>query len=673
MSGEMINKSWVVTFSANDSFEDKLKKAAHVKPSEAQLAWMEKEYIAFVHFGPNTFSGRQWGTGEEAPSEYAPKALDPLQWAEICAKAGFKMLIYTFKHHDGFCQWDTASTDHSIINSPAKADLAKLLMDGCKKHNIGLGVYLSPWDMYQRNQGLWNTPEYNEYFLKQLNELLSEYGAVDEVWFDGACGDYIIWQMVPTYQPDRWYDLIEATQANAVFRMYDPYYFASEDEWEDIKAGKAKIEWRGKAVRWVGNEEGKSREDEWSVQPVFDRAIAENATFSDLGQEKYYQNAVGAIWYPVEVNTTVLNQWFWNPATSKVKSLNELIDIYYNSIGNNGVLLLNLSPDRSGRIPKDQIERLMQLKEFVANTYCNNLASGAAISASAESATHKASCILDNDKMTYWTTDGNWDINSDSAYLIFDFGEYKTFDNVMVQEYIREGQRIAAWSLDIPDGDEWRELVRKQTIGYKNIKRFKKVTTNKVRLNILRSWDNPMISNFGLYLSDIPDTSAESEVNVKVKNEPIALDEKKAASGLEYNYYNAGIQSAELIETLSPKLVKSGFISTISTHPADASVGYSFIYKGFVKIPVEGKYGFKLESADGSILYINETILINNDEPHDIKSVVKQLYLKDGYYPIKLCYTSFRNKGHLQLSWWGPGFDMEELPADKLFRMRKSS
>lgn len=672
MSRVTNKKPWVVTFSPDDTLEDKLKKAAHVKPSEAQLAWMEKEYIAFVHFGPNTFSGRQWGTGDENPSEYAPDSLDPLQWAEVCVQAGFKMLLYTFKHHDGFCQWYTNTTRHSIKNSPVKIDLAKVLKEGCEKFNIGLGVYLSPWDMYQRNQGLWNTIEYNDYFLEQLNELLTKYGAIDEVWFDGACGDYKIWQMVPTYQPDRWYNLIEETQDKAVFRMYDPYYFATEAGWEDIKTGKAELEWRGKAVRWVGNEEGKSREDEWNVQPVFDREIAENATFNDLGQEKYYHNAVGAVWYPVEVNTTVLNQWFWNPETSKVKSLYELIDIYYNSIGNNGVLLLNLSPDRSGKIPQDQIERLMQLKEFITHSFCNNLAQDATIIASAESASHKAACILDNDKMTYWTTDGDWDINSSSASLIFDLHEYKTFDNVMVQEFIREGQRISRWSLDIWDGDGWREVICKHTIGYKNIKRFKKVTSNKVRLNILRSWDKPMINSFGLYLSDIPETFAEAENIIETGIEPITLDTERIASGVEYYYYNGGIQSAALIEELSLEYVKSGFISTINTQPAEASVGYSFTYEGYLKIPVEGIYTFRLESADGSILCIGGKQLINNDEPHDIKAVEKQIYLKDGYYPLKTYYTSFRNKGHLRLSWRGPEFDMEELPADKLFRIRKS-
>ncbi|MGB8215102.1 MAG: TIM-barrel domain-containing protein [Anaerolineales bacterium] len=503
---------WVVTFSPEDRLEDRLRKAAHVKPSEALLNWMEKEFIAFIHFGPNTFSGRQWGTGHEEPSTYAPAFLDPEQWVRVCADAGMKMVVFTLKHHDGFCQWFTDTTDHSIKNSPVKKDVADLLRKGCDANKVDLGIYLSPWDMNQRDRGLWNTEEYNQYFLSQLSELLTRYGRIDEIWFDGACGDYETWKNVPSYRPDSWYDYIEAVQPQAVFRMYDPYFYATEEKWEEIKTGKASLQWRGKAVRWVGNEDGKGRTDEWSVQPVFDRTIAENATFPDLGQEKYYQNAVGAVWYPLEVNTTILNQWFWNSSTATTKSLSELIEIFYNSIGNNGVLLLNISPDNTGLIPEDQISRLMELKEFIQHTFSTNLALGATVKATSETPNHKADSILDNDKMTYWTTDGEWDINTSKTTILFDLEQTRKFDNVLVQEYIREGQRVAEWSLEAWVGGSWKELVRHKTIGYKNIKRFETCTTDRVRLHILRSWDNPMICNFGLFLSSIPEEVVEEKI-----------------------------------------------------------------------------------------------------------------------------------------------------------------
>jgi alpha-L-fucosidase len=658
---------WVVTFSPDDTLEDKLKKAAHVKPSEAQLDWMEKEYIAYIHFGPNTFSGRQWGTGQEDPENYTPVTLDPLQWAKVCAQAGMKMALFTLKHHDGFCQWFTDTTDFSTKNSPVKKDIADLLSKGCDANKIGFGVYLSPWDMNQRGRGLWDTEEYNKYFLTQLSELLTRYGRVDEVWFDGACGDYEIWKDVPSYKPDTWYDYIEATQPHAVFRLYDPYFYATEEKWEKIVSGNERLDWHGKAVRWVGNEEGNSRTDEWSVQPVFDRTIAENATFSDLGQEKYYQNSVGAVWYPLEVNTTILNQWFWNSGASFVKSLSELIEVFYNSIGNNGVLLLNVSPDKTGLIPEDQIQRLMELKKFVNNTFNTNLALGAATHVTSETPCHRADSVLDNDKTTYWTTDREWDINGDRASIIFDLGQIRTFDNVLVQEYIREGQRVADWSFDVWVGESWKELVHHKTIGYKNIKRFKPCTTDRVRLNILRSWDNPMISNFGLYLSDMPEEVIEVNDIVQEGPECDHVDLMKLAPGLIYTYYTGGIQSAVLIESIfSVKPVKTGIIQTFSVQPAQVPIGYSISYTGYIKVPLDGTYTFKLESASGSVLYLGEKLYVDNDEPHEIKAIESKIELKSGYYPIKVFYTSFRQKGMLKVSWSGPEFDMKEIEADDL-------
>lgn len=658
----------VVTFLPSDTLEDRLRKAAHIKPTAAQLEWMEKEYIAFIHFGPNTFSGRQWGLGSEDPSAYTPVALNPTQWVEVCTQAGMKMVMLTLKHHDGFCQWFTDTTDFSISNSPVKIDIAEVMHKSCETNGIGMGVYLSPWDMNQRDRGLWNTEEYNKYFITQLNELLTRYGPIGEVWFDGACGDYEIWKKIPTYRPDDWYDHIEAVQPNAVFRMYDPHYFASEEEWKDIITGKAKLEWRGKAVRWVGNEEGQSRTDEWSVQPVIDRVIGENATFSGLGQEKYYENAVGAVWYPLEVNTTVLNQWFWNPDTSFVKSLSELIDVFYNSIGNNGVLLLNVSPDRNGLVPENQIQRLMQLKEFMDKTFSTNLAFGATAIASTEASGHMADLLLDNDKMTYWTSDGEWDINNSKASITFELGQNVTFDNVLVQEYIREGQRVAEWNFEFWNGESWKELVRQKTIGYKSIKRFDPVTSGKVRFNILRSWDNPMISKFGLYLSNIPEEIVTSNDDVIKGLKPEDNNPKELLSGLKYTYYTGGIQTAALIEsTSSITAVKEDLINTFNLEPSDVPIGYSISYIGFIKVPLDGTYTIKLESVNGSVLYIGGKLCIDNDEPHDLKAISKEFELKAGYYPIKVLYTSFRQNGMLKVSWSGPGFDMKEVEADDLY------
>ncbi len=648
-------KPWVVTFAPGDSMEQKLKKAAHVRPSPAQLAWMEKEFIAFVHYGPNTFTDAQWGNGMECVSDYTPSELDVAQWCRVCAQAGMKMMVFTAKHHDGFCQWYTRTTDFSVENSPAKEDVMAALRAGCEANGIELGVYLSPWDMHQREKGLWGTEQYNEYFLRQLQELLTNYGRIGEVWFDGACSDYEIWKSVPSYTPEKWYELIEQTQPSAVVRLYDPYSFATEEAWKKVGAGEAKLQWNGKGVRWVGNEVGASRQDEWSVQPVFDRQIAENATWRDLGQEKYYENAVGAIWYPLEVNTVILNQWFWNKKTSVVRSLTDLIEVYYSSIGNNGVLLLNVSPDTRGVIRDDQAQRLMQLKTFVDNTFGNNLARDAAVTASSEACAHPALNVLDGNKMTFWTVENTEEPECGTASLTVDLASEKTFDNVMLQEYIREGQRVAQWSLEAWIDNRWHEVTRHKTIGYKSIKRFESVTTSKVRLNILRSWDSPMLSSFGLYLSDVLPQTDKAPAMAEIALEPVIMNANVLQSGLKYCYNEGGLQSAALLDSLfALKLLKTGIAPKANVECADTDTG-------FLKVPVDGTYTFELESTDGSLLLLGDVLLLNNDEPHERKALTCDVMLKGGFYPIKVLYTSFRHSGELRLRWQGSGFELQEI------------
>ncbi|HEY5583383.1 MAG TPA: PA14 domain-containing protein, partial [Ruminiclostridium sp.] len=352
---------------------------------------------------------------------------------------------------------------------------------------------------------------------------------------------------------------------------------------------------------------------------------------------------------------------------STAKSLSELIEIFYNSIGNNGVLLLNVSPDSNGLIPENQIQRLMELKKFMDSTFSNNLALGATIHATSETLDHIVDYIMDNDKMTYWTTDGPWDINNSNASIIFDLGQNRRFDNILVQEYIREGQRVAEWSLDAWIGDSWKELVHNKTIGYKNIKRFEPCTTGRIRLNILRSWDNPMISNFGVYLSDIPEEVAEVNDIVQKGLEPDCVGPMELIPGLAYTYYAGGIQSAALIEsTSSVKPIKTGITHTFSIQPAQVPIGYSISYTGYIKVPLDGTYTLRLESASGSVLYVGENLCVDNDEPHEIRAVERKIELKSGCYPIKVLYTSFRQRGMLKVSWSGPDFEMKEIDADNL-------
>lgn len=666
----MNSTPWCVTFSADDTLNDRLKKAAHVKPSPAQIKWMEREYTAFLHYSPNTYTGRQWGTGQEDPAEFAPTEQDPRQWVKVCADAGMKMIVPTVKHHDGFCQWNTQSTDFSVKNASVKDDIVQKLSDACREMNIDLGVYLSPWDMNQKHKGVWNTPEYQKVYMTQLRELMEQYGEMGELWLDGACGDYRVWHLIETYNPTEWYDYVEEKQPDCVIRMYDPFEFAAEAEWAQIRSHKAELRWRGKGVRWVGNESGTSRANEWSVQPVFSRTFGREATYRDLGEEHYYNDAVGAVWYPVEVNTVLLNQWFWNEGTSHVRSLDDLIKVFYHSMGNNGTLLLNVSPDNRGLIPDDQIARLNEFKQFIDGTFSCDLASGGKAAADSEDASHKASAVLEQDIHTYWMPDiKDWDIDASTATIEIDLGEMKTFDNISLREYIYEGQRVNLWTVKALIDGEWTELVQKKTIGYRTIRKFDVTTTNKIQLCILRSWDVPMISRISLHLSHIPQSNDNAKQDEALSFAPVSINADNLQSGLAYEYFNGGVQSAKAIgndNTQAP--AKTGNTSIFTLDTAEKTIDYSVLMKGYIYIPEDSTVSFKLGSADGCVLYINDQPLADNDEPHEYREIVRDAEMKCGYYKITLKYTSFRNPGALSVMWKIGTDDFKSIDAGSLYK-----
>jgi alpha-L-fucosidase len=511
---------WVVTFSSGESLESKLKKAAHVRPSPAQIKWMERERNAFMHYNMNTFHQADWGSGAENPKDFAPSAQNPDQWAQVLKNGKFSMVVPTVKHHDGFCIWNTATTSHSIKNATVTTDVIDSLHKGCVNHGVDLGIYLSPWDRYQRDTTkIWGTDAYNTYFVNQLKELLGgAYGSIGECWFDGACGDYATYYSIPWYRTSVWYDTIEALQPLSVIRLYDAFYFSGtatdSSQWTAIKQGTQKLQWRGKEIRWIGNEGGTGRTDEWCVQPVFERLFGYNQQNSSLGQESFYNSAVGAVWYQAEVNTSIAEDWFWHSQSYSPKSLSDLKTIYYNSIGNDANLLLNLLPDNRGLIPDDQITLLKNWNNWIDSTFTKNWANGATATATAEAPDHEADKIIDNKRHTYWTVDGTWDIGTSTASITFDLKTSQTFDHMMIKEYVYDGQRVAGWNLEYQDASgSWKSLVTgKKVIGYKRICKFDQVSANKVRLNITRSWDNPEISDFALYrtLSGIDSTPEDT-------------------------------------------------------------------------------------------------------------------------------------------------------------------
>jgi alpha-L-fucosidase len=450
-----------------------IRKAANVTPATRQLAWQEKEFIAFIHFGINTFTDREWGTGKEDPKLFNPTQLDARQWARVCKEVGMKMIILTAKHHDGFCLWPSKYTEHSVKNSPwrnGKGDVVRELADACRESGLAMGLYLSPWDMHEPSYG--DTVAYNKFYKNQLRELLTNYGEVAEVWFDGAKGPDA---KDMEYDWLGYYAIVRELQPNAVI-------------------------FNGPDIRWVGNESGYARETEWSVMKKNDKAFGfVNNQQSDLGSIEALGDGENLIWYPAETDVSIRPGWFYHASQDdKVKSLEKLLDIYYSSVGRNSVLLLNLPPDKRGLIPENDVQRLRELRKVLDATFNENLALGANATASPirdNNPKYGADKVVDGKAETYWTTN---DGTTDGA-LEFDLGNNCTFNVAELAEYIKRGQQVEEFVLEAFDGESWEEFVRGTTVGYKRLLRFDNVTARKVRLRILKSRVCPTISDFALY------------------------------------------------------------------------------------------------------------------------------------------------------------------------------
>lgn len=473
-----------------DSKEDIIKKAANVVPSNRQYEWQKLEFIGFIHFGINTFTDVEWGKGNEDISIFNPEKLDCNQWVKVLKDAGIKMIILTAKHHDGFCLWPSKFTDYNTANTPyknGKGDIVKELSEACNKAGLKFGIYLSPWDRHEKTYG---SPAYNEFFMNQLRELLTNYGEISEVWFDGACGEGPDGKK-QIYDWNSYYKLIRELQPNAVIAIMGP------------------------DVRWVGTESGYGRKTEWSVLPgsfmnqdliaqnsqhksIDGAFIPKNLTDEDLGSRDKIFSANSLIWYPAEIDVSIRPRWFYHKEDDNfVKSPYELFDIYFNSVGLNGVLLLNVPPDKNGLIHQNDIKSLQGLKYLLVETFKNNLAKNAKIIASAESKTHNSKNILDNKLETYWTTPDT----ISTAWLQITLPFEKTFNCIMLQENILVGQRIEKFHIEYWLNNKWEFLTEGTTIGYKRLLKFPEVTTQKIKIVIDQSRTNPTLSSFGLYLT----------------------------------------------------------------------------------------------------------------------------------------------------------------------------
>ncbi|MHA0856787.1 alpha-L-fucosidase [Paenibacillus sp. CMAA1364] len=467
-----------------------IKNAAEVKPMERQIALQEMEFYSFIHFSMNTFTDREWGTGDEDPMLFNPTAFDPNQWVEACKAAGMKGLILTCKHHDGFCLWPSKYTEYSIKNSSwsnGHGDMVKEVAKACHEGGIKFGIYVSPWDLHEPSYG--DSPVYNEFFRNQLEELLTGYGDIFCVWFDGACGEGSNGKR-QEYDWDSYYDLIRELQPNAVISVCGP------------------------DIRWCGNEAGQCRESEWSVVPaslklneriqeksqqVDDGEFAQkyDSVDQDLGSRDIIRDEHELIWYPAEVNTSIRPGWFYHASEDdRVKSLEQLVDIYYRSVGGNATFLLNLPPDRRGLIHENDWKRLQELGDRIRQISSVDIGKNAVVQASQSREGCDPEHILDGDKNTYWAPEEG----TEFAVIEVDLSEESTFDHIMMQEY-RYGQRIERYTLDYKKDGEWIPLIQGTVIGYKKICHFDRVTSQYIRLTIEESRWCPQLCAFEVYCS----------------------------------------------------------------------------------------------------------------------------------------------------------------------------
>lgn len=467
-------------------------------PTENQLRWQQMEYYAFVHFSLNTYTDQSWGFGNEDINLFNPKDLDCRQWARICKEAGMKGIIITAKHHCGFCLWPSKYTDYSVKNAPwknGKGDVVRELAEACKEYGLKLGIYLSPWD---RNSGDYGKPEYITYFRNQLKELLTNYGDIFEVWFDGANGGSGYYgganetrkiDARTYYDWKNTYDLVRRLQPKMVI-------------WND---GGDRAD-----LRWVGTEGGSVGETNWSL-------------LNDTGDVTYnmlhFGLETGNTWVPAEVNTSIRPEWFYHPAEDgKVKTVPQLMNIYYNSIGHNATLLLNFPIMPNGLINKRDEAAALEFGKGVKEAFALNLAEGKKITASNTRGNSKDFSplnIVDNNENTYWAADDA----VRSASITIDLGKPTKLNRFMVQEYIRLGQRVKSFTVEALVNEKWQVVANATTIGYKRILSFPTVTANKIRLNITDSKSCPVISNIGIY--DAPQILAAPSIIRKQSGEII--------------------------------------------------------------------------------------------------------------------------------------------------------
>jgi alpha-L-fucosidase len=451
-------------------------------PSQRQLRWHELEFYGFVHFTTNTFTDKEWGYGDESPALFNPTNFDAEQIVRTAKEAGMKGLILTAKHHDGFCLWPSKYTEHSVKNSPWKngrGDVVKEISDACRKYGLKFGIYLSPWD---RNHKDYGKPEYIAYYRNQLRELLTNYGSVFEIFFDGANGG------------DGYYNGARETRSINRETYYD--WTATWQLVRELQPDACIFSDAGPDVRWVGNEKGVAGETCWATLNIKD-FVPGRADESRLNRG----DRPGTHWTPAECDVSIRPGWFYHSKEDdKVRTPQNLVDLYYSSVGRGASLLLNLPPDRRGRIHETDIKSLREFRRILDATFAKDLARGAKITASNVRGNKKDSRFLpenvtDGKRNTYWTTDDE----VKTPELVVEFGKEVTFNVIRLREYLPLGQRVEGFAFDQWLDGKWIEFAGGTSVGNCRLVRSKPITTSKVRLRITQTPVSPVISELAFF------------------------------------------------------------------------------------------------------------------------------------------------------------------------------
>jgi alpha-L-fucosidase len=447
-------------------------------PSERQLKWHEMEYYMFVHFTVNTFTDKEWGYGDEKESVFNPSELDCRQWARVAKDAGMKGIIITAKHHDGFCLWPSKYTDHSVRNSrwmDGKGDVLLELRKACNEYGLKMGVYLSPWD---RNSSLYGSPEYITYYRNQLHELLTDYGDIFEVWFDGANGG------------DGFYGGAKEKRTIDRKKYYD--WANTHQIVRELQPGAVMFSDAGPDIRWVGNEGGLGSLTNWCLLKK-----DEMYPGGDFAQILGEGHSDGNYWVPAEVDVSIRRGWFYHQKEdSLVRTPENLLELYYSSVGRNSNLLLNVPPDRRGLLHENDVKALIGFRELLNEEFSKDLAKGKEVFVTSKRGQEfNGSMINDGNPESYWATNDY----QKAGDIIINLGTETEVNRIVLQEYIKLGQRVQEFKVSAFINGEWKPLIDGTTIGYKVIRKFPVVKTTRIKVSVTKSKACMAISNVELY------------------------------------------------------------------------------------------------------------------------------------------------------------------------------